>query len=148
MGQHGRGEEPRALGIRDVGEVHRQPVGAVRDDREQGLRDLRGRADQTDVRQRPRLGSGLDALDLPLVLTDEDADPYDLLDLVVVALDVPAVSLERFLLLRVDVEPAERVVPLVLALVARGRLRPHHADELDRFRELRDAKACRRERQP
>src|SRR5688572_23235100 len=71
MRQHGRREEPRTLGVRDVGEVDGELASAARADREHRLRDLVWRADHADVRERTRFRPRLDPFDLALVLRDQ-----------------------------------------------------------------------------
>ena len=59
MRQDGRGEELRPLRAGRVGEVQREPVGALRDDREERLGHLGRGAGQPDVGHRSHVGRRL-----------------------------------------------------------------------------------------
>src|SRR5262245_61268594 len=82
--QDRRCEEPGPFRTRDVGEVHSEAPRSLLDDAEQRLGHLRRRADDLDVVEGADPGLVLEALDLLLVLGDEDAHPGHLLDRVVV----------------------------------------------------------------
>ena len=72
---------------------------------------------------RPDVGCGLEPLQLPLGLGDQDADANDLHDRRVVPPRVAAVLLEHGLLVRVDLAGLEAVVPPV-------RVARHHPQEV------------------
>src|SRR5215831_21334857 len=113
MRQDPGGEELGSIWPGRVREVDCEPPGTASENGVKAVGDLRRRPHEANIAQRTDAGLALYPLHVGLGLRDQNAHADDLHDLVVVAPDVLAVTLEHLLLVGIGLEITEAVVPPV-----------------------------------